>query len=111
MKLAVIGGGSTHTPGLGDGIPRRTGDIKITELVRLDPDAHRVGVGRPFSARLMARSGHPATRSWTADLAAAVTGAGAVLIQLRVGGQAPRHRDETWPLEDCCVGQETTRAG
>jgi 6-phospho-beta-glucosidase len=34
-----------------------------------------------------------------------------VLIQLRVGGQAARNRDETWPLDFCCVGQETTGAG
>jgi 6-phospho-beta-glucosidase len=34
-----------------------------------------------------------------------------VLIQLRVGGQAARQRDETWPLEYGCVGQETTGAG
>ena len=34
-----------------------------------------------------------------------------VLLQLRVGGQAARQRDETWPLECGCVGQETTGAG
>ncbi|MGW6508756.1 family 4 glycosyl hydrolase, partial [Streptomyces niveus] len=35
----------------------------------------------------------------------------AVLLQLRVGGQAARQQDETWPLECGCVGQETTGAG
>jgi 6-phospho-beta-glucosidase len=34
-----------------------------------------------------------------------------VLLQLRVGGQAAREQDETWPLECGCVGQETTGAG
>jgi 6-phospho-beta-glucosidase len=34
-----------------------------------------------------------------------------VLLQLRVGGQAARHQDETWPLECGCVGQETVGAG
>jgi 6-phospho-beta-glucosidase len=110
MKLAVVGGGSTYTPELVDGIARLTGDIKITELVLIDPDAERLSVVGPFSARIMARYGHPATVSWTADLDA-VEGAGAVLLQLRVGGQATRHRDETWPLEFCCIGQETTGAG
>lgn len=38
-------------------------------------------------------------------------GADAVLLQLRVGGQAARGQDETWPLECGCVGQETTGAG
>ena len=108
MKLAVIGGGSTYTPELVDGIARLTGDIKITELVLVDPDAERLAVVGPFSARIMARYGHPANVSWTSDTDAAVDGAGAVLLQLRVGGQATRHRDETWPLECGCVGQETT---
>jgi 6-phospho-beta-glucosidase len=111
MKLAVVGGGSTYTPELVDGIARLTGDIKITELVLVDPDAERLSVVGPFSARIMARYGHPAAVSWTSDLDAGVDGAGAVLLQLRVGGQATRQRDETWPLEFCCVGQETTGAG
>jgi 6-phospho-beta-glucosidase len=111
MKLAVVGGGSTYTPELVDGIARLTGDIKITELVLVDPDADRLSVVGPFSARIMARYGHPAAVSWTSDLDAAADGAGAVVIQLRVGGQATRHRDETWPLECGCVGQETTGAG
>jgi 6-phospho-beta-glucosidase len=111
MKLAVVGGGSTYTPELVDGIARLTGDIKITELVLVDPDAERLSVVGPFSARIMNRYGHPASVSWTSDLDAGVDGAGAVLLQLRVGGQATRQRDETWPLECGCVGQETTGAG
>src|ERR1700729_2826140 len=111
MKLAVVGGGSTYTPELVDGIARLTGDIKISELVLVDPDAERLAVVGPFSARIMAKYGHPATVSWTSDLDAAVDAAGAVLLQLRVGGQATRHRDETWPLECGCIGQETTGAG
>jgi 6-phospho-beta-glucosidase len=111
MKLTVIGGGSTYTPELVDGIARLSGDVKISELVLVDPDAERLSVVGPFSARIMSRYGHPATVSWTSDLDAGVDGAGAVLLQLRVGGQATRQRDETWPLEFCCVGQETTGAG
>jgi 6-phospho-beta-glucosidase len=111
MKLAIIGGGSIYTPELVDGIARLTGNIKITELVLVDPDADRLAVVGPFSARILARYGHPAMLSWTSDLDAAVDGAGAVLIQLRVGGQATRNRDETWPLEYGCIGQETTGAG
>ena len=111
MKLAVVGGGSTYTPELVDGIARLTGDIKVTELVLVDPDAERLSVVGPFSARIMARYGHPAPVTWTSDLDAAVDGAGAVLLQLRVGGQATRQRDETWPLDCGCIGQETTGAG
>jgi 6-phospho-beta-glucosidase len=47
----------------------------------------------------------------TASLDDALEGAGAVLLQLRVGGQAARLHDETAPLACGCIGQETTGAG
>jgi 6-phospho-beta-glucosidase len=104
MKIAVVGGGSTYTPELVDGIARLSGDIDITELVLVDPDAGRLSVVGPFAARIMARYGHPASVSWTDNLDAAADGAGAVVLQLRVGGQATRQRDETWPLDYGCIG-------
>jgi 6-phospho-beta-glucosidase len=111
MKLAVIGGGSTYTPELVDGIARLTGEIKVTELTLVDPDESRLSVVGPFAARIMRRYGHPAAVTWTTDLDAGLDSAGAVLLQLRVGGQATRQRDETWPLEYGSVGQETTGPG
>jgi 6-phospho-beta-glucosidase len=111
MKLAIVGGGSTYTPELIDGVARLTGDIKVTELVLVDPDETRLAVVGPFSARIMNAYGHPARVRWTTDLDAGLDGAGGVLLQLRVGGQAARHRDETWPLDCGCVGQETVGAG
>ena len=49
--------------------------------------------------------------SWTSSLDEGTEGADAILFQLRIGGQAARQRDETWPLDCGCVGQETTGAG
>jgi 6-phospho-beta-glucosidase len=109
MKLAVIGGGSTYTPELADGIARLA--PQVTEVVLVDPDEARLSVVGPVSARIMRAHGHQAVVRWTTDAADGVDGAAAVLIQLRVGGQAARDRDETWPLDYCCVGQETTGAG
>ena len=40
MKLAVIGGGSTYTPELADGIGRLLPDV--TDFVLVDPDADRL---------------------------------------------------------------------
>src|SRR5215831_13417865 len=111
MKLAVIGGGSTYTPELVDGIARLSADVAVEELVLVDPDETRLAVIGPFSDRLMRAHGHPGRLTWTTDLDEGLDGAGAVLLQLRVGGQAARHRDETWPLEYGCIGQETTGAG
>ena len=65
MKLAVIGGGSTYTPELVDGIARLADQVKVTELVLVDPDESRLAVVGPFSARIMAAYGHPARVRWT----------------------------------------------
>jgi len=111
MKLAVVGGGSTYTPELADGLARLAGKVRVTELVLVDPDQRRLAAVGPASARIMAAYGHPARVRWTSGLDDGLDGAGAVLLQLRVGGQAARDRDETWPLEYGCVGQETTGAG
>ena len=111
MKVAVVGGGSTYTPELVDGIARLAGRARDSELVLIDPDSARLEVVGPFSARIMRAAGHPARVRWTTGLDEGLDGAGAVLLQLRIGGQAARQRDETWPLEYGCVGQETTGAG
>ncbi|MGK5733068.1 6-phospho-beta-glucosidase [Streptomyces sp. URMC 124] len=111
MKLAVVGGGSTYTPELVDGFARLHATLPVTELVLIDPDAERLELLGPLARRILARQGHPGRVTWTADLDAGLEGADAVLLQLRVGGQAARRQDETWPLECGCVGQETTGAG
>ncbi|MFH8785067.1 6-phospho-beta-glucosidase [Streptomyces roseoverticillatus] len=106
-----MGGGSTYTPELVDGFARLRDVLPVTELVLIDPDARRLELVGGLARRILARQGHPGRVSWTADLDAGVDGADAVLLQLRVGGQAARQQDETWPLECGCVGQETTGAG
>jgi 6-phospho-beta-glucosidase len=111
MRIAVVGGGSTYTPELVDGIARLPATAGVEELCLIDPDGHRLGVVGPFAARLFARHGHAGRVTWTADLDRGLDGADVVLIQLRVGGQAARISDETFPLECGCVGQETTGAG
>ncbi|MFE7645593.1 6-phospho-beta-glucosidase [Streptomyces phaeoluteigriseus] len=111
MKLTVVGGGSTYTPELIDGFARLRDTLPIEELVLVDPAADRLELVGGLARRIFARQGHPGRIVTTADLDAGVDGADAVLLQLRVGGQAARQQDETWPLECGCVGQETTGAG
>ncbi|KAB2348980.1 family 4 glycosyl hydrolase [Actinomadura rudentiformis] len=115
MKLAVIGGGSSYTPELVEGIARRAGTLPVGELVLVDPAADRLAVVGGLATRMLARVGSPVTVRTTCDMGAgldgALDGAAAVLVQLRVGGQAARLSDETFPLACGCVGQETTGAG
>ncbi|MEU8842080.1 6-phospho-beta-glucosidase [Streptomyces roseus] len=111
MKLAVVGGGSTYTPELIDGFARLRDTLPIGELVLIDPATERLELIGALARRIFAKQGHPGRVTTTADLDAGVEGADAVLLQLRIGGQAARLQDETWPLECGCVGQETTGAG
>jgi 6-phospho-beta-glucosidase len=109
MKVAVVGGGSTYTPELVDGFAR-LGSM-VSELVLIDPAADRLEIVGAFAQRIFKRHGHPGRVCWTTDLDAGATDADVAVIQLRVGGQAARIGDETFPLACGCVGQETTGAG
>ena len=112
MRLTVVGGGSTYTPELVDGLARRPAGLpEVTELVLVDRDLDRLDIVGGLADRILARSGHPATVVRTDDLAAGATGARAVLVQIRVGGQAARAIDESFPHQCGCIGQETTGAG
>ncbi|MFF2515405.1 6-phospho-beta-glucosidase [Streptomyces sp. NPDC058086] len=111
MKLTVVGGGSTYTPELIDGFARLRDTLPVEELVLVDPAADRLELVGGLARRIFAKQEHPGRIVTTSDLDAGVEGADAVLLQLRVGGQAARQQDETWPLECGCIGQETTGAG
>jgi 6-phospho-beta-glucosidase len=111
VKVAVVGGGSTYTPELVDGLARLQHLVTVDELVLTDPAEERLSLVGGISQRIFANYGHPGTIRLTTDLDRAVAEAAVVLIQLRVGGQAARLVDETLPLQCGCVGQETTGAG
>ncbi|TXN30928.1 6-phospho-beta-glucosidase [Lacisediminihabitans profunda] len=111
MKLTVVGGGSTYTPELIDGLLQTSAAFQIDEIALMDTDPVRLEVISAFARRMVAAAGQPTVISATNDLARAVDGAAAVLIQLRVGGQRTRLSDETFPHDCGCIGQETTGAG
>jgi 6-phospho-beta-glucosidase len=111
MRIAVVGGGSTYTPELVSGLSRERDRIGVRELVLHDVDAERREVVGGLAARMLARQRWDGELTVTGDLDRALDGADFVLVQLRVGGQAARLGDETFPLACGCIGQETTGAG
>jgi 6-phospho-beta-glucosidase len=111
VKLAVIGAGSTYTPELVDGIVRMQDLLTVEELALCDPATERLAILTGMTERMLERGGHPANVSSTERLEEAVEGADAVLIQIRVGGQAVRIVDESVPVACGCIGQETTGYG
>jgi 6-phospho-beta-glucosidase len=111
MKVAVIGAGSTYTPELVSGLMRDRDRIDVRHLVLHDIDRERRDVVGGLAKRILDRQGFGGSIEITGELDRALDGADAVLIQIRVGGQAARLRDETIPAMCSCVGQETTGAG
>ena len=107
MKLAVIGSGSTYTPELVSGLSR----LEVSELALHDIDAERREVVGALARRMLDAQGYAGGLELTDDLDRALDGADYVLVQIRVGGQEARLRDETVPLACGCIGQETTGAG
>ena len=111
MKIAVVGGGSTYSPELVHGFGRIADRFGIDELVLQDPDTERLEVVGGAAQRIAQAHGFHGRCTLTGDLDAAVDGASAVLLQIRVGGQAAPLHGRDIPLRCGCVGQETTGAG
>jgi 6-phospho-beta-glucosidase len=111
MKVAVIGAGSTYTPELVSGLVRERERLDVTELTLHDTDSERLEVVGGLAQRILERQGFAGELGLTGELDRALEGADTVLIQIRVGGQSARLRDETIPAACGCIGQETTGAG
>jgi 6-phospho-beta-glucosidase len=111
VKVAVVGGGSTYTPELVEGVAARSATLPIDELVLFDIDEERLRIVGGLASRILRRAGWRGTLTCTLEREAAVDGAAFVLVQLRVGGQTARHSDEALPLRFGAIGQETTGPG
>ena len=111
IKAAVIGGGSTYTPELIEGVARRAERLPIDELSLMDINPERLEIVGGLARRIMSRLGWAGRITTTTSAEQAVDGASFVLVQLRVGGQQARLLDETLPPRFGTIGQETTGAG
>lgn len=111
LKVAVVGGGSTYTPELVEGIVSRAERLPVDELVLMDINPDRLEVVGGLARRMVDHLGWPGRLITTDSASDAISGAAFVLVQLRVGGQAARLVDETLPPRFGTIGQETTGAG
>jgi 6-phospho-beta-glucosidase len=111
MKIAVIGGGSTYTPELIEGLLSRRGALGLSELYLVDTDEVRLAVLGPLAARMAARVGGAVDVHWGSDRREGMAGSTFVVSQIRVGGMAARERDEQLGREFGLIGQETVGVG
>ncbi len=110
-EFVILGGGSAYTPGLLQALIKQGAALGLERVRLYDTNAeHLALVGRLGQA--MARADGASFKVETADsLAAALTGADAVLNSTRPGGFEARRIDETLPLALGIPGQETVGPG
>jgi 6-phospho-beta-glucosidase len=111
LKVCVIGGGSTYTPELIDGLIDLGRSLSIEEVVLMDIDAGRLETLGALARRMVAASDREMAVRTTCDRLNALRDADYVVTQIRVGGTKARIQDERIPLRHGVIGQETTGPG
>lgn len=113
LKIAVIGGGSSYTPELIEGIIKRYNELLVTEifLADIEEGKEKLEIVGSLAARMIEKAGLKIDLHTTLNRVEALRNADFVVTQFRVGGLDARARDERFPLGYDVIGQETTGPG
>jgi 6-phospho-beta-glucosidase len=113
LKFVIIGGGSSYTPELIEGLIVRHGALKASEVVLVDIEEgkEKLRIIKELSERMIKKSESDIRITTTLNRREALSGAAYVITQFRVGGLDARSSDEKIPLKYHTVGQETTGPG
>ena len=113
LKFAVIGGGSSYTPELIEGIAARQESLPVGELwlVDVEQGLEKVQIIADLTRRMLKKAGSDISVHVTLNRREAIEHADFVLTQFRVGGLEARAKDESIPLKYGIIGQETTGPG
>lgn len=113
LKVAVIGGGSSYTPELIEGILNRKDRLPVRELWLVDVPMgeKKLSIIAGMARRMADKVGAQMEIHATLNRKEAISGADFVITQFRVGGLDARAKDESIPLKYNVIGQETTGPG
>jgi 6-phospho-beta-glucosidase len=111
MKLVIVGGGSSYTPELVQGVIDHYEVLPFAEICLMDIDERRLEILSGLSQRMLARASLPVSVTAASDRRRALEGAAFVNCLIRVGGMDARINDEHIPLKYGVIGQETTGPG
>jgi 6-phospho-beta-glucosidase len=111
VKVAVIGGGSTYTPELIDGILQRHDRLPVSTIHLIDIDLTRLTIIAAFAKRMIKAAGRDINIEFSTDIREGIRNSSFVVSQFRVGTQKARHRDEMLGRKYGLVGQETVGVG
>jgi len=111
-KITVIGGGSTYTPELMEGLIKHHKAIGLEEVYLLDLKASgKFPIVAQLCERMLLKEGNPFRLKYGFDVEDAVKDADFVVQQYRPGLLDGRITDEKIPLKYDAIGQETTGVG
>lgn len=113
IKIVTIGGGSSYTPELVEGLIKRYDELPVRELWLVDIPAgeKKLNIVGALAKRMVEKAGVPMKIHLTLDRRAALPGADFVTTQIRVGLLEARIKDERIPLKYGVIGQETNGPG
>lgn len=111
MKITIVGGGSTFTPGIIKSVLNRRADFPVNEICMYDNDEERVNKVAVIVRYFIEQDNLDVKLVVSTDPKEAFTDAEFIFAQMRVGKYAMRETDEKIPLAHGCVGQETCGAG
>jgi len=111
IKLAYIGGGSTRAPGTVASLIDQGANFAGSEIVLIDLNAERLGIVETIATKLARAQGLDLTIRATTDRRAGLADCDAVLTSFRPGGFEARYLDESIPLKNNVIGQETQGPG
>lgn len=112
VKIAIVGGGSTWTPGILKGLCKNHTDLlPLKEVIMYDTNHERQAVIGEFGKILFAEECQDVTFSYTTKAEEAYRDADFVFCQMRTGGYKMRALDEHIPLSMNIIGQETCGPG
>ncbi|MFL2095652.1 6-phospho-beta-glucosidase [Marinilactibacillus psychrotolerans] len=113
MKVVIIGGGSSYTPEIIEGLILRQDEFPVDfiTLVDIESGKEKLEIVGQLAKRMIEKAGVSIELSWTLDRREALNRADFVSTQIRVGGLKAREKDERIPLSHGLIGQETNGAG
>jgi 6-phospho-beta-glucosidase len=111
MKIVFVGGGSTYTPAIVKGFLESSWGAAVDEISLIDRDPKRLQAMAFLSKIVVDSTGGRNIITANERMRDGLEGADFIILQIRAGGLAGRHRDETLPLGCGCVGDETVGAG
>lgn len=113
LKIVVIGGGSSYTPELIEGLLQRKNELPVGELwlVDIDKGQKKVEIIASLARRMIKKTCLNIKVVATLDRRQALSGADFVCSQFRAGCLEGRIRDERIALKYGMIGQETNGLG